>query len=376
MFETFLSDTSLLEIFLLVSGILYAVEYAVMYIGVRRVHRLPRVVPDPWPEITIVVAARNEEGNIGPCLEALTAQDYPVDRMRIIAVNDESEDDTLAIMERTAAANPGVLTILSTVPEDSPVHGKARAIAQGMDLAGGEIVLFTDADCQPPPVWARSVVEHFTPEVGCYTGFTIVRDHDLFSGIQQLDWIHLHTIASSALRFGIPMGCIGNNFAIRRDVYEKVGGYRGTRFSVTEDFALMMAVLRAGHLVVFPCTAGISMITNPSPTLTDVLRQKKRWARGGIEMGWRGKSVLVVAVFMMIALVLSPFVSAKAWALVWGTKFICDLLVVIPNTRRLGRMRTMRYFPVFEFYFIAQALVTPLLLINRKVVWKGREYRS
>jgi len=366
----------MIRTFLLVSTILYALEYALMYLGVRRVHRLPHRVPPDYPHISILVAARNEEKTIRECLEGLVAQDYPADRMRIIAVNDESEDRTLEIMTEVAGRYPGLMTVLSTVPEDSGAHGKARAIAQGMDHADGEIVLFTDADCVPPPVWARSVVEHFTPGVEVYTGFTIVRAHDLFSGIQQLDWIHLHTIASSALRFGIPMGCIGNNFAITREAYDRVGGYRGMKFSVTEDFALFQAVIRSGGRAAFPCTRGISMVTMPSATLVEVLRQKQRWARGGIEMGWKGKSVLVVAVFMMIALTIAPFVSPVAWAGVWGAKFLCDLLVVLPNTRRLGRLDTLRYFPVFEFYFIAQALVTPLLLINRKVVWKGREFQS
>lgn len=362
--------------FLLVSSILYALEYAVMYLGIRRVHRLPHRVPAEYPRISILVAARNEEQTIRDCLEGLASQDYPGDRMRIIAVNDESEDRTLEIMTEVAGHYPDRMIVISTVPEESNARGKARAIAQGMDHADGEIILFTDADCVPPPVWARSVVEHFTPAVEVYTGFTIVQAHDLFSGIQQLDWIHLHTIASSALRFGIPMGCIGNNLAITREAYERVGGYRRMKFSVTEDFALFQAVIRSGGRATFPCTRGISMVTMPSPTLVDVLRQKQRWARGGIEMGWKGKSVLVVAVLMMIALVVAPFVSLAAWAGVWGVKFICDLLVVIPNTRRLGRLDTLRYFPIFEFYFVAQALVTPLLLINRKVVWKGREFQS
>jgi hypothetical protein len=57
-------------------------------------------------------------------------------------------------------------------------------------------------------------------------------------------------------------------------------------------------------------------------------------------------------------------------------KFICDLAVMYPNMLRLGLGGQLRYFLLFEFYWGAQSLVTPILLMNKTVVWKGRAYRS
>lgn len=365
-----------LDAFLLGCCALYALNYLVLLIGRSRVVALPRNQPTQWPHATILVAARNEERNIRACLQSLLAQDYPADRLQLIAINDESEDGTLQIMKQVAATAPETLRVISTVPDHTAVRGKARALAQGIDQATGEILLFTDADCTPPPTWARSVVEHLARDVDVATGFTIVGHNTTFGALQALDWLHLHAIASAALEFGVLMGCIGNNFAIRRSAYQRVGGYRGMEFSVTEDFALFAAVLRTGGRGIFHCHPDAAMQTEPCPTLLDVLRQKQRWARGGIAMSSKGKIVLVIAVLMMASISIAPFHSLAMWGTVWGCKFLCDLALMIPTMARLRLLPLLRHFLLFEFYFIAQALVTPLLLFRRTVVWKGREYQS
>jgi cellulose synthase/poly-beta-1,6-N-acetylglucosamine synthase-like glycosyltransferase len=356
--------------------VLYLLLYGVFSVGQRRTHRLRRSVPDVYPRISIVVAARNEEPNIGDCLDHLMRQDYPADRCEVIAVNDDSEDRTLEIMEAHARASGGRLKVFSTHPEQTHALGKARAIAQGLDQATGEIILLTDADCFAAPQWARSVVEHFNPEVDVYGGFAIVRPDNLFATIQMLDWIHLHSLGSAAAGLGHPVGVIGNNFAFRRSAYDAVGGYRAVRFTVTEDFALFQAMYRNGSRVIFPCSADTSMVTLPCPTLHAVIKQKQRWSRGGTDSDYFGLTIFGVTTLMIIAVSVAPFVSPAAWLMVWGTKFFCDLIFLTPNLQRLGRLRSTPFLIFFEFYFLVQLLVIPLLLTRRNVVWKGREYRS
>jgi 1,2-diacylglycerol 3-beta-glucosyltransferase len=366
----------MLELLLLISCAIYAIEYLVFAIvALPRVYRLPSRKPEVYPRVTVIVAARNEEGNIVQCLRALAAQDYPADRIQIIAVNDESEDRTLELMESVATEAGGNITVISTHPEASHARGKARAIAQAIDIADGEIILLTDADCIPPVPWSRCVVEHFVPGVDVYGGFTLMAGDDYFAACQELDWIHLHSLASCSLALGSATGVIGNNFGFRREAYDRVGGYRSVHFTVTEDFALYRAMHKAGCRSIFPCTHGTRNITLPCDSLMTVMRQKQRWARGGTESSMHGYSLMVVAFLMLTAFCIAPFVSPVMWATVWATKFICDLMLMYPNMRRLGRLSRLRYFIHFEFYFIVQVLVVPFLLMNPTVVWKGRSYR-
>lgn len=366
----------MIESFLWLACSLYALEYSFFLLGQRRVPMLERAAPVIWPRVTILVAARNEAANIARCLDSLLAQDYPAERLQIVAVDDDSEDETGALMRASAAGAAGRLTVVTTRDDASPVRGKARAIAQGLDEATGDIVLLTDADCVAPPTWTTAAVEHFVDGVDAYGGFTVITAGDAFSAVQQLDWIHLQSLAAAGLAFNVPLGVIGNNFGFRREAYEQVGGYRAVSFSVTEDYALFRAMHDRGRKVVYPCTRDTEITTLPCASLTEVLSQKQRWSRGGMETGVRGWMVLIIAALMMAAVVIAPFAGLVPVVAVWGTKFAFDLAVMIPTLRRLGRLPILRYFLHFEFYFVAQALVVPFLLMRPTVVWKGRAYRS
>src|SRR5690348_2016819 len=73
-----------------------------------RAHTRIPVADAPGPDapgVAVVVPARDEAATIGPCLDALTAQAYPHDRLSITVVNDGSRDATAAIVRQRAAAD-------------------------------------------------------------------------------------------------------------------------------------------------------------------------------------------------------------------------------------------------------------------------------
>src|SRR5438094_10325512 len=54
--------------------------------------------------LSIIIPARNEAQNIGPCLDGARAQDYP--GLEIMVVDDRSEDGTGEIVRQAAGADP------------------------------------------------------------------------------------------------------------------------------------------------------------------------------------------------------------------------------------------------------------------------------
>lgn len=367
----------ILETILLAASGLYVTEYALLAYGRHRSARLQRRAVDAPPlTVSVIVAARDEEMTIGDCLIALLNQDYDPSKLQIIVVDDESSDRTQELVKSFAIRHPLRVTLVEATHEASDLRGKARAIAQGVDHATGDLLMFTDADCQPPPKWVSTIARYFNDDVDGCGSFTLVKADNRFSRVQHLDWTHLHALGSGAAGWGLMIGVIGNNMALRRSAYDAVGGYRGIPFSVTEDFALFVAVDRDGGGLIFPCDRDAAMWTLPCASLADVLHQKQRWARGGAAKFFPGGIVLIIAILMLGTVCIAPFVSPEMWIAVWTAKFAADILLLVPTMLRLGTARLLSGFVLFEFYFLAQAILVPLLLARRTVIWKGRHYPS
>ncbi len=112
-----------------------------------RLHRaLPPSEPDA-PHITVIVPARDEEANIGPCLESLLAQDYPASRLKVLVIDDHSSDATAAVVRCLAARHRQVALIQSPT---LPLRwvGKSHACWIGARSAASESdwLCFIDAD--------------------------------------------------------------------------------------------------------------------------------------------------------------------------------------------------------------------------------------
>ena len=98
------------------------------------------------PEISVVLPAFNEAGNIAPMAETLEGVLKPLGRYEIIFVDDGSADGTLAAIRAAAAANPQVRYISFTRN-----FGHQEALRAGLKHARGRAVIVMDADFEHPP---------------------------------------------------------------------------------------------------------------------------------------------------------------------------------------------------------------------------------
>lgn len=128
--------------------------------GNRRLRFLKNVGETPparSPRVSIVIAARNEAHTIGAALPTLLRQDYP--DLELIAVNDRSEDETGAVLERLAAGESRLrVEHVRELPRGW--IGKNHALHLGAARATGEWILFTDADVHFSPDTVRRAVAH------------------------------------------------------------------------------------------------------------------------------------------------------------------------------------------------------------------------
>lgn len=212
-------------------------------------------VPHPAPLVSIIVPARNEEANIGPCLASLIKQDYP--NLEIIVLDDNSEDATAAVVRRTAKGDSRV-HLIDGEPLPTGWAGKPHACWQAARQARGEWLLFTDADTvHSPDMLRRTMALALETHVALLSGFprqlteplsqkiAIPMIYFIILSLAPLWWLHRSSrpVASVA---------IGQFLLFSAKAYRNIGGHEVVKNRITEDLYLGAEIAKNGgrHLAV------------------------------------------------------------------------------------------------------------------------------
>jgi len=165
------------------------------------------------PAISVVIPAYNEEKLLPQCLDSLRKQDF--DRpFEVIVVDGGSKDRTVNIARRFGAR---------VIRQKGKGIGDARFL--GCRKARGEIIANTDADAILPRDWLSQIYAFFerNPQIGAVAGgFRWTADaHWLLRFFSRFNSLGDRVIGFLAGHYFFS----GRNFAIRRTIYEKSGGF-------------------------------------------------------------------------------------------------------------------------------------------------------
>jgi len=138
--------------------------YPALMFALSAILKRPVRRDDITPRVSVIIAAYNEERDIGAKLKNTLWLDYPRDRMEIIVASDCSTDQTDEIVRGFAAQG----VILRQQPER---FGKTVAQNRAVKISSGEILVFSDATTMYKRDAIRKIVRNFAdPEVGCVAG--------------------------------------------------------------------------------------------------------------------------------------------------------------------------------------------------------------
>jgi cellulose synthase/poly-beta-1,6-N-acetylglucosamine synthase-like glycosyltransferase len=228
-----------------------------------------------------------------------------------------------------------------------------------------------------PPTWIEATAQRYTNDVGLVGGFTLQQAATPFEGMQSLDWAYILGMAASTASLGQPLGSIGNNLSFRKSAYEEVGGYRKLKFSVTEDYTIVQAIVKTKHWKYrYPIDEHNLVMSLPCPDWPTLIRQKHRWGKGGLDMKIEGFIIMVMSVLMQTA----PLVMLYWGGVVIATtalmlKFIADYTFLYQTLKRLNRTEELKWFYWFELYYLGEVILLPFLVFfGGKVKWKGRTF--
>jgi len=183
---------------------------------------------------SVIIPAYNAAGTIRETLEACLAQDFPRDEFEVIVVDDGSTDATQEIV----AEFPGVVYI----HQDNA--GAAVARNTGAAAAQGDILAFCDADSVHPPHWLQELKSSLQTDenIGIVGGiFAPSLDLPLFAAVINEEIRYRHVNLS-----GSPSHLSGFSMAMRRSVFDEVGGYT-PQFRRAQDAEFSYKVVERGY---------------------------------------------------------------------------------------------------------------------------------
>lgn len=323
-----------------------------------------------FPQISILIAARNEEKNIHFLLNSLQNLSYPEALIEILIGNDNSDDNTDTIVRRYLPNMPH-LQIYQINQSIGELKGKANVLAQLAQKAKGEYLFFTDADIEVPENWIESMLA-LSKNADIMVGATYVKGSDFFSICQAIEWLFVLFLMQKLATFGIPSTGMGNNMAIRRTVYEAIGGYEKIGFSIIEDYALYRASINKGYSFAHIFDRKVLASTQAPEHFFE---QRKRWMSGAFKSKTSLIFPAVIQIFFFPILVILSMFSVKYSLIILLVQMLFHLLLGYQILDKIKKIELFKYLPVYTLYMdIFWFLQFIYFILPNKVVWKNRTY--
>jgi cellulose synthase/poly-beta-1,6-N-acetylglucosamine synthase-like glycosyltransferase len=365
--------------------ILLSVMYALMILRFtipvfRRKKNTPVVGQDPF--VTVIIAARNEEKNIGSCLDSIMAQNYPAHRFEIIVSDDHSTDHTRELVSGLRDKDPGKRITLMEAGADSP-PGKKAAIERAIKRAAGEFILTTDADTLRGAGWLRSMADGLSSGgVKMVAGPVMFDGQSIFQQVQRLEFLGVMGLTAGSVLAGSPLMCNGANLLYEKAAFAGTGGFTGNLKFPSGDDQFLLAKFRHDYgreAVAFAFRREAIVATPAEATLLGFLNQRMRWVSKS--KGYRDPAVILAGgiTWLLQAALLAGLFAAifhsallPVTALCLCAKILTDFPLVLRMAVFFGVEKELWLFipaQLFQLIYVPLAGLFGLVLPYR---WKGR----
>jgi len=260
-----------ISLFLIIQILIYLLLF-------RRLAAYKQPVPetDYLPAVSVIIAARDEARNLKKFLPTIFNQNYP--EFEVIVIDDQSEDGTGELLEEMNAAYPKlkVVTITEHVNEFA---GKKLALTLGIKAAHYEILLFTDADCEPVSTdWIRKMVEPYkSRDTEIVLGFSPYKvKPSLINLFIRFDTFYTAFQYFSFALAGMPYMGVGRNLSYKKSLFFNNKGFAPFLKVSSGDDDLFVNHNATRQNVAIQLNPESFVASKPKKTWADWIRQKRR----------------------------------------------------------------------------------------------------
>lgn len=363
--------------------LIYRYTFLFQRLKVFRPKKIPAVT-----SFSIVIPARNEEQNIGNCIQSILDNDYPKHLYEIIVVDDYSTDATAAMVEDFARQHSNIRLIkLHEILQHQQLNSyKKKAIETAIGFATHEWIITTDADCTVPKNWLHHYDAYLQKNPVYFVGAPVVfhSENTVLSVFQQLDFLTLQGITAASVSAGFHSMCNGANLAYKKSVFYEVGGFKGIDNIASGDDMLLMHKIkqRFSNKIGYLFSKGAVVHTKAMPTWKAFLNQRIRWASKSTHYTDKKVFAVLLLVYMVNLLMLvmpfcsfSSFKIFKYWVLFMVIKSSIECIFLFYVTSFFKKRKLLGWFFFMQPLHILYTVVAGLLGKAGAYTWKGRSVK-
>jgi hopene-associated glycosyltransferase HpnB len=337
----------------------------------------PELQPGPpaeFPEVDIIVPARDEAETVGPVIASLVTQDY-AGPFRITLIDDNSTDGTAA-----AAGTDPNLRVLRGQPKPPGWSGKLWAVSQGVAASSAPVLLLTDADIVHDARHLSSLVARLLqPRVEMVSEMVRLNCSSFAERALVPAFVYffqmLYPFASvNNPRSGVAAAA-GGTVLVRREALERIGGIEAIKDALIDDVTLAKAIKTVGPI--YLGHSGLATSIRRYPHFADIWQMVSRTAFTQLRHAF---AVLLLTLLGLTLVWLVPpweILFGRGWSFACGlAAFLLAVLSYVPTLRRYGRNPLWSLtLPLIALFYMAATVGSALNhWFGGGSRWKSRSY--
>ncbi len=335
----------------------------------------------PNTTVSVIIAARNEAGNIIPCLKSIGNQDYPQHLLEILVIDDHSTDKTAS---EVLSLNDKRISLLQL----QKGTGKKTAISKGIKAATGKLIVTTDADCLCPPNWLRLLASFYEQK-----GYKMIaapvafhREESLLERFQSLDFLGMMSVTGAGIHKQFMHMGNGANLAYEKETFENLNGFEGIDHIASGDDILLMQKLAKDdpNQIGFLKNPQATVLTTAKPTWSAFFNQRLRWATKSRSYQQITVTLILSVVFFFCCNIFLSFLLMFFFG-AWGffiflfqffIKTVADYFFLKNSCLYFQRLDLMKiYFPAQFLHIFYIITIGTLGNLVHKYEWKNRRVK-
>ncbi|MHA6248144.1 glycosyltransferase [Pontibacter sp. CAU 1760] len=340
----------------------------------------------PDVRLSIIIPVRNEAANIRLLLQDLEQQLYPKELIEVLIVDDHSEDITLQVVHEYMVGSHLNIRVLKL--QDYPaMQLKKAAVQKGVEMAQGELLVFTDGDCRVGPEWLRQYAYLFRLHKPYFISGPVSFHHTrtAFERMQLVEFASLIGIGGASIGMNQPNMCNGANLAYRKDIFDSVAGFTGNEHIASGDDEFLLHKVHEQYpgKVLFIKNDKAIVYTDARKTLISFVQQRVRWASKWKSYQSLAVQLIAVTVFMVnfllflaIALVITGSMPLWIFITAYLAKFTVDFLFLKSVLGFLGKRKYLWYMLPLQLVYVPYVVFTGSCGLLGRYRWKGRIIRN